>query len=135
MNGARQRVRALLLFGVAGVLALGVDVALLYLLRGWLGNYGARLLSFLCAASFTWLFNRTITFAGEKRHGLLHEYLAYLGSVALGGLINYSAYAACVRWWPAAAAQPAIAVALGSLAGMGWNFLAAQRLLAPPARG
>ena len=131
--GTGQRVRALLLFAVAGVLALGVDVLVLYLLRGLLGNYMARLLSFLCAASFTWAFNRSVTFAGAKRYGLLREYLVYLGSMALGGLITYLVYAACLHWWPAAAAQPALGVAAGSLVAMGWNFVAAQRLMASPA--
>jgi putative flippase GtrA len=126
------RLRALLLFCVAGVLALGVDLAVLYALKGLLGPYGARLLSFLCAASFTWAFNRHLTFAGPSRLGLWREYAAYLASMAVGGAVNYGMYAACIHWWPWATAHPALGVAAGSLAGLLFNFLAAERLMAAP---
>lgn len=125
----KARWRAPLLFAVSGVLALALDVAVLYALKAALGVYLARLLSFLCAATFTWWFSRRFTFPGPKPHGLLREYLGYLSAMAVGAAINYGVYAACVAGWPAAAAQPAIGVALGSLSGMLFNFTAASRLL------
>ena len=123
------RLRGPLLFGVAGVLALGLDIGVLGLLTPWLGLYGARALSFLAAASFTWLFNRRLTFAGPRRLGLRAEYAAYLASMAMGGAVNLLVYAVTVWAWPLAAAHPALGVALGSLSGMVFNFLAARAVL------
>ena len=46
--------RSVLLFGAVGIAGLLVDVAVLALLHPWLGPYGARLVSFMAAASTTW---------------------------------------------------------------------------------
>jgi putative flippase GtrA len=124
-----QRHRAFLMFALAGGLALGVDVGLLWLVQPVLGYYGGRLLSFLSAATFTWWFNRTLTFRTTHTTSLLREYASYLSSMAVGGVVNYSAYAAAVAWLPLARAYPALGVALGSLLGLGLNFWSAKRLL------
>ncbi|MGC4059563.1 MAG: GtrA family protein [Aquabacterium sp.] len=124
------RFRPLIMFGVAGVIALFVDIGVLYVLRPVLGLYGARLCSFLAAATFTWLFNRSITFQeGAKPDAIVVEYLAYLSSMAVGGAINYLTYALSVKYVDAVRAQPAFGVALGSLVGMGFNFLSARRIM------
>ncbi len=134
---------ALLWFGVSGVLALGVDVGVLALAQGTLGHYGGRVLSFWAAATFTWGFNRWVTFGRARAQArddggkaqasplpLWREYLSYFGSMAVGGSLNYGAYAAAVAAVPLVHAHPSLGVALGSLVGMGFNFLAARRILA-----
>ncbi|WP_290870634.1 GtrA family protein [Aquabacterium sp.] len=126
------RHRSLCLFAVSGCLALGVDVGLLWWAQPLLGHYGGRLLSFWGAATFTWWFNRTLTFrptGARTRGGLLAEYTAYLSSMALGGALNYGAYAAAVSLLPLVHRHPALGVALGSLVGMGFNFWSARRIL------
>jgi putative flippase GtrA len=125
-----QRFRSLALFAVSGCLALLVDIGVLYLCKPWLGVYGGRALSFLCAATFTWLFNRTITFKGPRpASSVLAEYLAYLSTMLLGGAINYGAYALSLRALDIAWAQPALSVAIGSLVSMGFNFVSARRVI------
>jgi putative flippase GtrA len=138
----------LLWFGVSGVLALGVDVGVLALAQGALGHYGGRLLSFWAAATFTWGFNRRVSFAGARSRAqalgaepgaqpqqpvhqlpLCHEYLGYLGSMAVGGALNFGTYAAAVATLPLVHAHPGLGVALGSLVGTGFNYLAARRIL------
>jgi putative flippase GtrA len=132
---------ALLWFGVSGVLALGVDVGVLALAQGTLGHYGGRVLSFWAAATFTWGFNRWVTFGraraqarsegqGARHLPMWREYLSYFGSMAVGGAVNYGTYAAAVATVPLVHAHPSLGVALGSLVGMGFNFLAARRILA-----
>ncbi|MDE1997889.1 MAG: GtrA family protein [Burkholderiales bacterium] len=121
--------RSLLLFCVSGGLALLIDIGVLYALKGWLGYYWARAISFACAATFTWLFNRSLTFKGPREGGLVREYLAYLSSMAVGGAINYGVYVLSLALWPWVQHQPAIGVALGSLAGLGFNFWSARRIL------
>jgi putative flippase GtrA len=124
-----QRFRSLILFCVSGGLALFVDIGVLALARPWLGNYGGRAVSFLAAATFTWLFNRNITFRGPKEGSVLQEYLSYLSSMLVGGAINYGAYAASLQAFDAVRAQPAWGVAIGSLAGLVFNYLSARRIM------
>jgi putative flippase GtrA len=123
------RCRAPALFAIAGGLALLLDVAVLYLVKPWLGLYAARVLSFLAAATFTWMFNRHITFDGPRMGSVGSEYLRYLSSMLLGGAVNYAVYAGSVQAFESIAVQPAWGVALGSLAGMVLNFLSARRIM------
>jgi putative flippase GtrA len=136
----------LLWFGVSGLLALGVDLGVLALAQPLLGHYGGRALSFWAAATFTWLFNRVVTFARARRQHraqvgegageapavmpIWREYLSYFSSMAVGGALNYGAYAAAVAFVPLVHAHPGLGVALGSLVGMCFNFMAARRILA-----
>lgn len=127
----RSVIHQLFWFGVSGMLGLLVDMGVLWLAVPWLGLYGGRVLSFLCAATTTWAFNRRQTFAPTGRQGktLAAEYLAYLGSMGVGGVINYSAYVAFVRHFPDLTGSAMYGVAVGSLAGMCVNFLSARFLI------
>jgi len=130
----RSVIHQLFWFGVSGVLGLLVDMALLWLATPWLGLYGGRVLSFLCAATSTWAFNRRQTFAPTGRQGktLAAEYLAYLGTMSIGGAVNYSAYVAFVRHFPDLPGFSMWGVAVGSLAGLGFNFVSARFLIFRP---
>ena len=57
--------REFLLFAAVGVVGFGVDVAVLYLVAPLLGWYGARVLSFIAAATATWALNRRYTFGAR----------------------------------------------------------------------
>lgn len=122
--------REFLSFAVVGVVGLVVDVAVLYLLAPWLGWYVARVLSFLAAATTTWALNRRYTFASRIGEGgsMWREYLGYLVTMLGGAVLNYGAYVLTLHWvegrWAAA-----LGVAVGSLAGMGANFLSARYLV------
>lgn len=127
-----SRHRALGLFAVSGCLALGIDMGVLWAVQPLLGHYGGRLLSFWAAATFTWWFNRTLTFrrtGARSTGGVFNEYAAYFSSMVLGGVLNYGAYAAAVTMLPLVHRHPALGVALGSLVGMGFNFWSAKRIL------
>lgn len=124
-----QRFRSLFLFCVSGGLALFVDIGVLYVSRPLLGNYGGRALSFLVAATFTWWFNRTFTFKGPKEGSVAREYLTYLSSMLVGGAVNYGAYAASLALFEPVHRQPAWGVAIGSLAGLVFNYLSARRIM------
>ena len=129
--------RSLLLFGVAGVLGLVVDAAVLYALAPWLGWYGARALSFWAAASATWAFNRRLTFsdaaAPASRGGVARQYLHYLAAMLVGGAVNYGVYALALARvpmpWFSPGLKPLVCVALGSLAGMGVNYASSRWLI------
>lgn len=117
-------------FALAGVAGLLVDVAVLYLaLAAGLGYYGGRVLSFLAAVFATWRINRRYTFAAGAHaapQSAWAEWWRYLFAMLGGGLVNYAAYSVVVALVPAHALLPLAAVAAGSLAGLGVNFLSAK---------
>lgn len=111
------------LFGVAGAVGFLVDTGVLYLLKGSLGLYAARLVSFTGAALTTWLFNRTITFRSRKSgRSPQKEFSIYFGLMLVGGAMNYAVYAWLVAGFASVASHPVVGVAAGSLAGMFINL-------------
>jgi len=122
--------REFLSFAAVGAIGLVVDVVVLYLLAPLLGWYVARVVSFLAAATTTWAFNRRYTFAARvsAEGSIWREYLGYLATMLAGAVLNYGAYVLTLHWiegrWAAA-----LGVAIGSIAGMGANFLSARYLV------
>lgn len=122
--------RSLLWFSIAGLVGLFVDIATLTALRDALGIYGARVASFLAAATATWLLNRQVAFADRQATaGLLIEYLQYLGLMMGGGLVNLATYSLLAWQFPQTSSWLALYVAVGSIAGMAMNYLGASRWL------
>ncbi|USX27927.1 GtrA family protein [Oxalobacteraceae bacterium OTU3CINTB1] len=118
----------LLRFAVAGVAGLATDVAVLYLaLSLGSGFYAGRVLSFLAAVWVTWRINRRYTFAAGD--DAWREWWRYLAAMLGGGVVNYAASSATVLLLPPWPLTPALAVAVGSVAGMGLNFLSAKLLV------
>jgi len=121
--------RQFLSFAVVGAVGFVVDVAVLYLVAPLLGWYGARVLSFLAAATATWALNRRYTFKARNANAsVLREYLGYLVTMLGGAVVNYGAYV-LVLHWASGAWAPAAGVALGSCAGLAVNFLSARYLV------
>ena len=121
------QLRTLAWFGLTGILGFLVDAGVLHLLvTGWNTNlYLARACSFTCAATTTWMINRAVTFSATHRlaRRLLAEWAAYFAASLGGGCLNYLVFAIAVRLSPLLHQTPVIAVGLGTLAGMSWNFL------------
>lgn len=121
-------------FAVVGVAGLAVDVAVLYAcLSAGFGYYGGRLCSFLAAVWTTWRLNRRFTFADAAHDGAdgaaPAQWWRYLLAMLGGGAVNYLAYGAVLALAPAHPMLPALAVAIGSLAGMAVNFSSAKFLV------
>lgn len=118
-------------FAVSGVLGLVVDTAVLYgLMALGLGFEVARVLSFLAAATFTWAFNRRLTFdAAARRPPNWREWLHYLAAMAVGGVVNYCVSLGAYHLSDVVRAHPVLALALGAAAGMVLNFLSARHLV------
>lgn len=122
-------------FGAVGTLGFLVDVAVLYATAPWAGWYAGRVLSFLAAATATWQLNRRWTFADaapSHREGRA-AYARYLLTMVAGAAVNYAAYAATIGLADVLLA-PALGVALGSIAGLAFNFAAAHFILFPSTR-
>jgi putative flippase GtrA len=123
-------VNRFLRFCVVGGAAFFVDAGVLMALVAGAGldPYAARVLSFLAAASFTWWLNRRYTFQ-VKHRPTGSEWASYVGLMVIGATVNYGTYAAAITWWPLAREHLWLGVALGSVAGLGINFVTSSRLV------
>lgn len=120
--------RQVLHFAIAGSLGFVLDAGLVQLLSGP-GGWDpllARVLSVAAAIAFTFAYNRHITFADRRSARIGREFGRYLLGNAAGLATNYGAFVLCLALWPLLRQWPAIGVAVGSLAGMGVNFVAAR---------
>ncbi len=117
----------ILRFAVIGALGLPVDAGVLWLMiqGAGLDPYSGRMISWLCAASFTWIGNRHFTFAARRARGaggMAREWLRFLAANAVGGLVNVGLYSTLVRFAPPPLNDIYVALAVGVLAGLGFNF-------------
>jgi putative flippase GtrA len=118
-----------MLFGIAGAVGFVVDTAVLYALKGTIGPYAARLVSFLAAVATTWLINRSLAFRQRAGARILREFLTYLASMLAGGAVNLGIYAVMIATLPIAAQHPVLAIAAGVAGGMVANFILAERVV------
>ena len=122
--------RQFLHFCVAGTLGFLVDAGLVQaLVWGGVGPYLARVVSVALAVLTTFAYNRRITFHDRPGGALLPAFGRYLLGNAAGLSVNYGAYAAMVASVPLAKSWPVLAVAVGSVAGMLVNFVAARHFV------
>jgi putative flippase GtrA len=120
---ARLRVLVqFLMFGTVGTFGWVIDTATVYGLRRQLGLYGAGLVSYVVAATCTWLFNRLWTFRGHGSGPAHRQWARFLAANAAGFVLNRGAYALLVTFVALCAAQPVFATAAGAIAGMFVNF-------------
>ena len=121
----------MLRFGVVGGAGFVVDTATVYGLHFAAGFdlYSAGALAYVVAATATWGLNRVWTFAGASRERPARQWLLVLAVQLIGFALNRGTYAALITWVPLAAAYPVLAVAAGSVAGMGVNFLTARLIV------
>ena len=124
---------SILRFAVIGALGMPVDWAVLQLMVHWgTGPYLGRVLSWFCAASFTWAGNRYFTFAASRARGLLgtgKEWLRFLAANAVGGLVNVGLYSVLVRFAPPPFNNLTIALVCGVLLGLVFNFTLSKKVV------
>jgi putative flippase GtrA len=120
------------LFALGGLIGLLVDAGAVQALVGWGGwnPYGARVLSFLLAATATWAWNRRRTFAHRASgRSPAAEWLHWLGLMGLGACVNYAVYAALLLSFEPLTRWPALATAAGSAVAALVNFSTARGVL------
>ena len=120
-------------FAVIGALGMPVDWLVLQLMVHWgTGPYVGRLISWFCAASFTWTGNRYFTFAASRARGPLgaaKEWLRFLAANAVGGLVNVGLYSVLVRFAPPPFNDLTVALVLGVLLGLAFNFTLSKKMV------
>jgi putative flippase GtrA len=128
-----ERVRLvaeLLRFGVVGVAGFVVDASVLTVaIALGLGPWFGRVLSYLAAATTTFLLNRAWTFRDAERSQPVRQWLLFLLVNLVGFACNYGTYAALISFVPVVAAHPVLGVAAGSLAGLMGNFVLARHFV------
>ncbi|KQR41352.1 GtrA family protein [Acidovorax sp. Leaf160] len=123
--------RQFISFCIVGAAGFLVDVGLLYVFSPWVGWYGGRVLSFIGAATATWVMNRSFTFSPDTaghRYSAWQQYWRYMVAMLGGAVANYVAYATVLMLVHASWA-PVAGVAAGSVCGMAINFLSARKLV------
>lgn len=118
-------------FALGGVLGFLVDAGLLHVLMrdAAVGVYPARVVSFVFAASTTWLWNRTFTFAHRRHLDAGAEWSRWLAVMGVGALLNYTVFAALVAWVDAVRHWPVLGVAAGSGVAAVVNFGSARKVV------
>lgn len=123
---SRTLARQFLRFCAVGGIGFLVDAGLLWLLlqATALGPYGARVLSFLAAATVTWSIHRRFTFPDAPRTRRGRQWLHFVAVNGGGAFVNYGVFAVLVATTDVFAQNPVLAVAAGSVVALIVNFLA-----------
>jgi putative flippase GtrA len=116
-------------FSGVGVIAFLVDVEVFQaamFLTG-LSPYAARLISFVVASSAAWWLNRTFTFRDADNVRADLQWARFFAANLVGGAVNYAVFALMIATLAVAATHPVLALAVGSLCGVSFNFTAYRR--------
>jgi putative flippase GtrA len=125
-------------FAGVGVALSFIDIGLLYLLNALGVNlYIARIPSFLAAMAVGYVLNRYFTFHHvETGRALWHSLLRHYSVHSVGGAINYGVFSATlllgqpfVGSAAASGALPFVAVWLGGVFGMCFNFCLSKKMV------
>jgi putative flippase GtrA len=129
--GALSRL-SILRFALIGALGMPVDwVALHAMIDAGASRDAARVISWFCAATFTWLGNRYFTFAAQRAHGkaIFQEWLRFLGANSIGGVANVGTFFLLTHFARAPFSGTNIAFVCGVLVGLIFNFTLSKKLV------
>jgi putative flippase GtrA len=124
--------REFMLFAVGGVIGLIVAAGVVQLLVSFAhaNPYVSWPISFLLAATATWWWNRTHTFAAaQSGRSLPAEWLHWIALMSGGAAVNYAVYWLCLHELPSWQRWPALASVVGSVVAALVNFVSARTLL------
>jgi putative flippase GtrA len=123
---------SILRFAVIGVLGMPVDWAVLHaMIDAGLARDGARLIAWVCAATFTWLGNRYFTFAEQRAHGaaIFQEWLRFLGANSIGGVASVGTFFLLTHFASSPFNGTNLAFVCGVLVGLVFNFALSKKLV------
>ena len=117
-------------FGIIGIIGFIVDAGFLLTLKGIIGLYVAKVISFILAVITTWLLNRKLTFK-KSPSGMAagREVIRYFSVMLIGGAANYLAFYCSTKGSLFIYNNPILGVAIGSIIGMLFNFTLSKMLI------
>jgi putative flippase GtrA len=121
-------------FSVVGGAGFFVNEAALALAKELLGvgDHAGWFIAFVPAVTFTWWGNRKLTFAdkvSDGHVGMLAEWARFVATNSLGAAANFVVYALLIGYAPFPLNVPYIALAIGILIGLVFNFTLSKRLV------
>ena len=121
-------------FCVVGTIGFVADAGTLYLFMSVasLDPYTGRVFSFLFAATITWALNRNYTFRSSVAAPRTRQWARFVTANTVGGALNYGVYSALILsggWFIKA---PVLAVAVGSIVGLAFNFTVSRKIVFKP---
>ncbi|WP_443640344.1 GtrA family protein [Candidatus Njordibacter sp. Uisw_039] len=119
-------------FAVVGAFGFFVDgLGLVLLIAMDWSLFPARAVSFACAVSITWYVNRMWTFnkMGVAKARVVKQYGYYLTVQLIGAGINFGTFFLVIYWFPYTGSQPLIALAVGAVVAMGFNYVLAKKVV------
>ena len=108
-----------------------IDVACYLALQSWLGvnHMLARGLSFWVAGSWNWWWNRTLTFAEYAKSQRLRQWGIFLAVSLCGFAVNWGSYALLTHELAFFDRFRLLALGIGVVLGMGFNFMFSRLLV------
>ena len=121
-------------FGVVGGAGFFVNEAVLLAAQKLLhvGPHWGWFIAFIPSVTFTWWGNRTLTFADQASQGhvgILAEWGRFVATNSFGALANFAVYAALIGLAPFPLDVPYVALAIGVLVGLVFNFTLSKKLV------
>jgi putative flippase GtrA len=121
-------------FAAVGAAGFFVNEAALALAKELLGvgDHAGWFIAFVPAVTFTWWGNRKLTFAdkaSDGHFGMLAEWARFVATNSLGAAANFAVYAALIGYAPFPLDIPYIALAVGILVGLVFNYTLSKRLV------
>jgi putative flippase GtrA len=118
-------------FAGVGVVGFLVDAIFLHLQVSVLAvsPYAAKLASYLVAATVTWRLNRSIAFPDASIAQPAQQWARFVATNAIGGGVNYGVFATLITVLPLGTRAAVLAVAVGSIAGLVFNFTLSKKLV------
>lgn len=127
-----RRLPPFVAFAIVGGAGFGVNELCLFIGLHFFGLDAliAALLAFFVTVTFTWYGNRTLTFHGSvamDARAMVHEWVRFVLVNSIGLAANYATFAALVDFGPSPLSSPYVALAIGSVVGLVFNFYSSQR--------
>lgn len=121
-------------FSTVGVGGFIVDSAIFMLMSLLFGALVSRVLSFMSAVYFTYMFNRSFTFESQNTVSI-KEFFIYFSNMIFGGIVNISVFWLLVNENSLVAQYPIIGIGFGSVAGLAVNFFSSTILFSNKDKG
>jgi dolichol-phosphate mannosyltransferase len=110
-------------FALVGSSGFIVDLAVYLILQMFgMSHTVARAISFWPAATWNWMLNRVMTFSHREKTAKSVQWGSFVSSSLLGFAVNYGTYYTLTTYVPFFQEHTIIALIIGVLMGMGFNF-------------